>query len=164
MAIRRTLFADLGGFDATRYGGLFNDVDLCKRLLQRGRRIRYLADVSILHHRGASTKKRVNEFGSWLWHQNRIAYYRKHHGWLGQAMMRAMLRLKRAMRRSRDLDAARRWLRDHHAGTGFEPSLAQLEAALPALLAPHDGRMARAVLAHVTGDDARALERRLFDG
>ena len=81
------------------------------------------------------------------------------HGW-----MRAMLRLKRAMRRSRDLDAARRWLRDHHAGTGFEPSLAQLEAALPALLAPHDGRMARAVLAHLTGDDARALERRLFDG
>lgn len=81
------------------------------------------------------------------------------HGW-----MRAMLRLKRAMRRSRDLDAARRWLRDHHAPAGFEPSLAQLEAALPTLLDPPDGRMARAVLAHVAEGDAGALERRLFDG
>lgn len=108
VVMKRTEYLELPGLDPD-LSLFFNDVDLCKRLLQRGRRIRYLADVSILHHRGASTKKRVNEFGSWLWHQNRIAYYRKHHGWLGQAMMRAMLRLSLWNMRLRILAGRRKW-------------------------------------------------------
>lgn len=99
------------------------------------------------------------------------------HGW-----MRALLRLKRVVRRDRDLEVARAWLRAHHppthpdgthhvsahqgsaARSALEPPLDELEASLPALLFPADGRMARAVLARLGGGDAASLERRLFDG
>ena len=94
------------------------------------------------------------------------------HGW-----MRALLRLKRVVRRDRDLEVARAWLRAHHTSThrdsthqssmarsALEPPLDELEASLPALLFPADGRMARAVLARLGGGDAASLERRLFDG
>jgi len=104
------------------------------------------------------------------------------HGW-----MRALLRLKRVVRRDRDLEVARAWLRAHHDSTNhasthqssahhdsahqssmarsaLEPPLDELEASLPALLFPADGRMARAVLARLGGGDAASLERRLFDG
>lgn len=70
----------------------YNDVDLAKRLWRRGRRIRYLADVEVLHHRGASTRN----FGKMLvlWHRNRRAYYRKHYGWLGQLWIACCVRLR----------------------------------------------------------------------
>ena len=56
----------------------FNDVDLCKRIRHAGHSIHFLADVSILHHYGASTSKFVAFAVEW--HKNRVAYYRKHFG------------------------------------------------------------------------------------
>jgi len=44
-----------------------------------------------MHHHGASTKKRVEEFGSPLWNANRIAFFRKQHGWLAAQAVRGML-------------------------------------------------------------------------
>lgn len=82
-----------------QYGGLdeqlslfYNDVDLSRRLWRSGRRIRYVADVEVLHHRGASTRN----FGKMLvlWHRNRLAYYGKHHGRLGRAWIRLCVRLR----------------------------------------------------------------------
>ncbi len=82
-----------------RYGGLderlslfYNDVDLSRRLWRDGRRIHYLADAEVLHHRGGSTRN----FGRMLvlWHQNRLAYYGKHYGWLGRIWIRVCVRLR----------------------------------------------------------------------
>lgn len=77
LLLRRAEWQQLGGLDE-RLSLFFNDVDLCKRLWRRGRRVHYLASAEVLHHRGASTRS----FGKLLviWHRNRIDYYRKHYG------------------------------------------------------------------------------------
>jgi GT2 family glycosyltransferase len=89
--LRKAEWQQLGGFDE-RLALFYNDVDLCRRLEANGRRIRYLADAEVLHHRGASTKN----FAKMLvvWHQNRLAYYHKHYGGLGRLWLRVCVRLR----------------------------------------------------------------------
>lgn len=116
--MRREEFLALGGFDE-ELSLFYNDVDLCRQLWAKGRRIRYLTDAVVMHHRGASTKS----FARFLviWHRNRISYYRKHHGSLGVAWLRIVIRLRvweewiRIGRRHRDpaaRAAERRFLRE----------------------------------------------------
>lgn len=68
----------------------FNDVDICRRLWKRGRRIRYVAEAEVLHHVGASTKS----FSGFvvIWHKNRMSYYRKHYGGWARRLLRAIVR------------------------------------------------------------------------
>ncbi|MBL9078352.1 MAG: glycosyltransferase family 2 protein [Planctomycetes bacterium] len=80
-----------GGFDE-QLALFYNDVDLCLRLWRAGRRIHYLADAEVLHHRGASTKNFARMLV--IWHKNRLAYYRKHYGRLGAAWVRFCVRLR----------------------------------------------------------------------
>ena len=85
----RQEFLDMGGFDEELFL-FFNDVDLCRRLWKAGRRIHYLAEAEVAHHRGASTKK----YGSFVvtWFRNRISYYRKHYGAWTRPLMHFALR------------------------------------------------------------------------
>jgi GT2 family glycosyltransferase len=62
----------------------FNDVDLCKRLLDRGRKIRYVSEAEVLHHGGFSTRAFTLSNGNKLWFINRTAFYHKHYGWIGR--------------------------------------------------------------------------------
>jgi len=59
-------------------GLFFSDVDLSRHLGRGGWRTRYLPEVQVFHHgaRSLSQLAGVEE----LWQQERIAYYRKHHG------------------------------------------------------------------------------------
>ncbi len=77
LLLRTAEFRALGGLDE-RMALFFNDVDLCKRLAARGRRIRFLAGARVRHHRGASTRQLPDFAGRW--HADRLVYYRKHHG------------------------------------------------------------------------------------
>jgi len=86
LVLRRALFNEFDGFDE-RLWLFFNDVDLCLRLAQAGQKLRYLADVRVLHHEGASTAQ-FPEFAA-EWHRNRLAYYRKHYGRLAGAWIKA---------------------------------------------------------------------------
>src|SRR5205814_9421752 len=63
--------------------GLFcHDLDLCQRLSRAGWRIGYLAGASVMHH-GAVGTRQFEDFAP-EWHENRLAYYRKHYGrWAG---------------------------------------------------------------------------------
>lgn len=81
----------LGGFDE-ELALFYNDVDLCKRIWQRGQRIRYLADAEVMHHRGASTKNFAKMLV--IWHRNRLAFFRKHYGGLGALWVRVCVRLR----------------------------------------------------------------------
>ncbi len=81
----------LGGFDEV-LSLFYNDVDLCRRLWQKGRAIRYVADAEVMHHQGASTKNFARMLV--LWHKNRLAYYQKHHGVLGTLWVRVCVRLR----------------------------------------------------------------------
>lgn len=90
--MRRDEYLALGGLDP-RMSLYFNDVDLCRRLRERGRRIHYLADAVVLHHGGGSTRTCERRERNLYWIRNRRAYYRKNHGRLGAAWVRAVVRL-----------------------------------------------------------------------
>ena len=107
-----------------RYGGLderlalfFNDVDLCRRLWRDGRKIRYLAEAEVMHHRGASTRAFTGMLV--IWHRNRLGYYQKHYGAWATLWLRACIRLRiweewlRIGRRCRHDPGRRRAERDH---------------------------------------------------
>jgi GT2 family glycosyltransferase len=86
LLLAREEYLEMGGFDE----GLplfFNDVDLCLRLAQAGRRIRYLSTPQVIHHGGASTRQ-LADFAS-RWHRDRLTYYRKHHGRLAGLWVKA---------------------------------------------------------------------------
>jgi GT2 family glycosyltransferase len=91
LCMRREEYVRRGGLDEA-LPLFFNDVDLCKRLWRDGRRIHYLAEAEVLHHRGGSTR----HFGRMLvvWHQDRLAYYEKHYGRWVRLWLRVCVRLR----------------------------------------------------------------------
>lgn len=89
--LRTNEWRQLGGFDEA-LSLFYNDVDLCLRLARARRRIRYVAEAEVMHHRGASTKNFAKMLV--LWHKNRLAYYRKHWGAFGGLWVRACVRLR----------------------------------------------------------------------
>ncbi|MBM4060806.1 MAG: glycosyltransferase [Planctomycetes bacterium] len=87
-----------GGLDE-QLSLFYNDVDLSRRLWRKGRRIRYVADAVVMHHRGASTRNFAKMLV--LWHRNRLAYFGKHHGRCGRLWIRlcVWLRIREERRR-----------------------------------------------------------------
>ena len=56
LMIRREVIERVGLFDE-RYAILYNDVDLCHRIISNGWRIVYLGDTEVVHHASQSTRK-----------------------------------------------------------------------------------------------------------
>lgn len=85
LLVRRSALEQVGLFDEQLWL-FYNDVDLSKRLWAAGWRTHYLAQATVLHHIGASTR----QFGNFLpeWHKNRLHYFRKHHGRLAGAWVK----------------------------------------------------------------------------
>lgn len=106
----------LGGLDED-LSLFYNDVDLSRRLRARGRKTRYLADVEVLHHRGASTSNFARMLV--IWHKNRFTYYAKHYGLVGRLWIRFCVRLRiweewwKIGRRHRSDKGLRRAEREH---------------------------------------------------
>jgi GT2 family glycosyltransferase len=90
MMVHRREYLRMGGLDP-QLSLYFNDVDFCRRLWARGRRIRYLAEAEVVHHMGASTSELSHVRRSTLWFQNRESYFAKHHGAVGRAWVRGVL-------------------------------------------------------------------------
>jgi hypothetical protein len=88
MLMAREEYLALGGLDP-ELSLFFNDVRICRQLWAAGRKIRFLVDAEVFHHGGASTRK--NYAGNTLHFRNRLTYYRKQHGAIGGAWMRALL-------------------------------------------------------------------------
>ncbi|AKF11034.1 glycosyltransferase family 2 protein [Sandaracinus amylolyticus] len=88
--VRRRDWEEIGGFDA-RMSLYFNDVDLCFRLWQSGRRIRYVADAEVVHEEGGSTRRARRRERNIVWNRDREAYYEKRYGALGRVWARAVL-------------------------------------------------------------------------
>lgn len=76
LLVRRTVLAQLGGFDEA-FPIFYNDVDLSRRMLDAGHKTLYLGSVRVFHKRGASTGKArarmIRES-----HRSLFAYLRKH--------------------------------------------------------------------------------------
>ncbi|MBI3819637.1 MAG: glycosyltransferase family 2 protein [Planctomycetes bacterium] len=89
LCLRRDALEKVGLLDEELFL-FFNDVELCQRMRAAGFRIRYLADANIIHHGGASTSL-YPAFAAELF-RNKIAYYRKRYGSLGESLMRSVTR------------------------------------------------------------------------
>ena len=84
--IRATALADVGHFDP-RFFLYYEEVDLCKRMKQKGYSVWYWPDVSVVHIGGESSRQvtslEISKAGAQLtlWRmRSMLLYYRKHHG------------------------------------------------------------------------------------
>ena len=91
LLLSKALWDELGGFDE-RLWLFFNDVDLCRRIHARGKKIRFVSSARVAHELGASTAGFAGRVQRWA--RDRIAYYSKHYGWSGRCLVRTMIRLR----------------------------------------------------------------------
>ena len=54
LLVRRSVYLELGGFDAERFAVAYNDVDFCLRLRAAGHRIAWTPRAELLHHESRS--------------------------------------------------------------------------------------------------------------
>jgi N-acetylglucosaminyl-diphospho-decaprenol L-rhamnosyltransferase len=90
LMLRRAVFDALGGLDE-RFEVYFADVDLARRIADRGERLRFLAEARVVHHGGESV--RAIERPVQQWHMDRLRYYRKHHGRLSGPFVKGCVAL-----------------------------------------------------------------------
>jgi GT2 family glycosyltransferase len=91
LAMRRDAFEAIGGFDAGFHPAWFEDVDLAKRLGDRGREIVYLPGATFVHRGGASVP--ALGYGGFLaaYDRNLARYLRLHHGRGWELAFRALV-------------------------------------------------------------------------
>lgn len=77
MLCRRVDIEALGGFDPG-YFMHWEDLDLCMRLRQAGRRILYLGQATVIHYKGRSSARRPLRV-EWYKHAGMLRYLRKFH-------------------------------------------------------------------------------------
>ncbi len=75
MLMPRDLFQTLGGFD-TGYVLHCEDLDLCRRVLDAGRRIAIATDVAVVHAKGTSSRRRPL-WVEWQKHRGMWRYFRR---------------------------------------------------------------------------------------
>jgi GT2 family glycosyltransferase len=87
LMISADLYKQIGGFDENFF--LYEeDVDLCKRVRDLGKRIAYVSTTSIMHGRNKSVEK-TKDRARTEYLKSQAYYYKKHHGWLQNSLLRA---------------------------------------------------------------------------
>lgn len=71
LAVRKSVFESVGGFDADLFAVNYNDVDLCLRLQLAGYRNLYCADAMLMHHESRSRGEPTNQQDYDLWQKER---------------------------------------------------------------------------------------------
>jgi GT2 family glycosyltransferase len=89
LAVRRSLFEQLGGFD-DGFFMYYEDADLCRRIRDAGFDVRYEPSVTVVHVGGASAP-RARLIPTMT--ESRIRFARKHGGARGEAAERALAAL-----------------------------------------------------------------------
>ena len=93
MMIRSELFESMGGFDETFF--LYEeDVDLCKRIRNRGLPILYVPAVKIQHARNRSVKQSP-ELAKAQYRKSQMYYYEKHQASLQQFLLKLYLSVRK---------------------------------------------------------------------
>jgi N-acetylglucosaminyl-diphospho-decaprenol L-rhamnosyltransferase len=78
LAVRRTMWDKLGGFDEQFFPVWFEDVDFCKRLLEQGARIAYCPEARFRHSGAHSVGQLSFRDKQVFWYRNMLRYARKH--------------------------------------------------------------------------------------
>ncbi len=92
LLVRSSVVETIGLFDE-RYTILFNDVDLCKRLMNRGSRIVYFGDAEIIHHGSQSTTKAPASIRLEMY-RNILLYYSENVGTLAYWVLLPILTMR----------------------------------------------------------------------
>jgi N-acetylglucosaminyl-diphospho-decaprenol L-rhamnosyltransferase len=80
LAIRRSAFAETGGFDPT-YFMYFEEIDLCQRLRTQGWQIHFAPVTTIVHAGGASTRQQYAAMQYRLFSSTQLFYHRHYTAW-----------------------------------------------------------------------------------
>jgi GT2 family glycosyltransferase len=89
LAITREVWNEIGGFDEQFYPLWFEDVDLCKRLLDRGGNIIYCPAARFRHSGAHSVGQLSFREKQGFWYTNMLRYARKHFSGRQIAVLRA---------------------------------------------------------------------------
>jgi GT2 family glycosyltransferase len=91
LMISADLYREIGGFDETFF--LYEeDVDLCKRVRDLGKRIIYVSSTSLIHGRNKSVRNTQSR-AALEYRKSQRYYYQKHHGWLQNLLLRLYKRV-----------------------------------------------------------------------
>ncbi len=99
LALRRAAFDAVGGFDEGFFPAWFEDVDLARRLADRGLTVLYHPAAELVHEQGATVPRLGYGRFLWLYSRNLVRYLEGHWGrgwaWSARALMvpGALLRL-----------------------------------------------------------------------
>jgi hypothetical protein len=77
LLIRKETLSEIGNMDE-RYKMFFNDVDLCKKILDSGCKIIFYPDAKIIHAKGKSVYKDHKRMIK-IWNSDCLKYFKKHH-------------------------------------------------------------------------------------
>ena len=86
LMIASDLYQKLGGFDE-KFFLYEEDVDLCKRVTDLGKRVIYVPSTSIIHGRNKSVAK-VSNRALLEYRKSQTYYYQKHHGWFQNFLLK----------------------------------------------------------------------------
>lgn len=79
LAVRRTVFEDIGGFDAAQLSIAFNDVDLCLRVREAGYRVIQTPTIRLIHHESKTRGLNVTR-GQVAWDLEELAVVHRRWG------------------------------------------------------------------------------------
>ncbi|MCY4147102.1 MAG: glycosyltransferase family 2 protein [Chloroflexi bacterium] len=116
LMLRREVYRAIGGLDEA-YTMYSEELDYCRRAKQAGWRVVYHGGAFITHHGGQSSQQAADHTQIHF-HTSKLRYFRKHHGIVAYALLRALLlaqfgwqlaleSLKSALGHKRDLRAQR---------------------------------------------------------
>ena len=89
LMMQAEVYRNAGGFDESFF--LYEeDVDLCKRVHEAGLRTIYVPSALILHKRNRTVRTEP-ERSKKEYRKSQIYYYRKHHGWLQNVLLKLYL-------------------------------------------------------------------------
>lgn len=98
LALRRSALDEVGGFDDSFYPAWFEDVDLARRLRDRGRRTLYWPESTFEHQLGATVSKLGYSRFLWIYYRNLTHYLEKHHSAFSAAVARVLLTIAATVR------------------------------------------------------------------
>ena len=91
LAIRRTAWKEIGGFDESFHPVGFEDVDFCQRLRISGRKIALVPEARAVHAGGHSVGQREWADREVQWYVRLLKYAAKHFGLFGRVMIATSL-------------------------------------------------------------------------
>jgi GT2 family glycosyltransferase len=97
LAVRRSVFRRVGGFDEAFVPAWYEDVDLCQRLGREGE-IRYLPEARFRHRGGESASRLGYDRFLPIFYRNAWRYRQRCYGRLGRASYRVLLALGMLLR------------------------------------------------------------------